>query len=93
MRDNFTVGLDNFRAGRMYANSLQIYVSTADFAHRWTLVTACFSHEMTGHLFMNAFTYYFMAPAVLGALGNFGFLGLYLGGAHPIPNCAYPSHD
>ncbi|KAJ3521380.1 hypothetical protein NM688_g9023 [Phlebia brevispora] len=46
----------------------------------WTLVTACFSHELTGHLFVNAFTFYFMAPPVLGALGNLGFLGLYLGG-------------
>ena len=29
---------------------------------------------------MNLFTYYFMAPPVLAALGNVGFLGLYLGG-------------
>lgn len=31
-------------------------------------------------MIFNCFTYYFMAPPVLLALGNFGFLGLYLGG-------------
>ncbi|KAI0723347.1 hypothetical protein C8Q76DRAFT_722547 [Earliella scabrosa] len=48
---------------------------------RWyTLLTACFSHEDTMHLFFNGFTFYYMAPTVLAILGNVGFLGLYLGG-------------
>ena len=34
------------------------------------------------HLFFNGFTFYFMAPHVLGILGNVSFLGLYLGGAY-----------
>lgn len=37
---------------------------------------------MTGHLFVNAFTFYFMAPAVQSVLGNTRFLALYLGGAY-----------
>ena len=57
-----------------------------DFAsHRWTIITSCFSHQGTAHLLMNLFTYYFMAPPVLGALGNVGFLGLYIGGTPSIP--------
>ncbi|KAF7800017.1 hypothetical protein EIP86_011260 [Pleurotus ostreatoroseus] len=47
---------------------------------RSLFLTSCFSHELTGHLLLNAFSFYFMAPPVLGALGNVGFLGLYLGG-------------
>ncbi|KAH9938422.1 uncharacterized protein B0H18DRAFT_866411, partial [Fomitopsis serialis] len=46
----------------------------------WTLLTACFSHEDTTHIFVNAFTFYFMAPTVLRLLGNVRFLGFYMGG-------------
>ncbi|KIP12854.1 hypothetical protein PHLGIDRAFT_97577 [Phlebiopsis gigantea 11061_1 CR5-6] len=46
----------------------------------WTLVTSAFSHAGIGHILVNAFTYYFMAPPVLALLGNSGFLALYLGG-------------
>jgi len=46
----------------------------------WTIVTSCFSHSAAGHIFMNAFTFYFMAPPVLRLLGNTSFLLLYLGG-------------
>ncbi|KDQ64808.1 hypothetical protein JAAARDRAFT_238415 [Jaapia argillacea MUCL 33604] len=46
----------------------------------WTILTSCFSHEDTAHIFFNAFTYYFMAPSVIGVLGNAQFLTLYLGG-------------
>jgi len=45
----------------------------------WTLLTACFSHEDTTHIFVNAFTFYFMAPTVLQLLGNVRFLGFYMG--------------
>lgn len=44
----------------------------------WTLVTSCFSHEGTGHLLMNCVGLYFIAPAVIGFVGNVGFLSLYL---------------
>ncbi|KAH9951792.1 hypothetical protein B0H21DRAFT_684670 [Amylocystis lapponica] len=46
----------------------------------WTLLTSAFSHEGTAHILMNAFTLYFMAPAVMAMLGNTAFLSLYLGG-------------
>ncbi|RPD61898.1 hypothetical protein L226DRAFT_613256 [Lentinus tigrinus ALCF2SS1-7] len=46
----------------------------------YTLLTSCFSHEDSMHLLFNGFTFYFMAPHVLGILGNVSFLGLYLGG-------------
>ncbi|KAF8520120.1 hypothetical protein JB92DRAFT_2668760, partial [Gautieria morchelliformis] len=46
----------------------------------WTLLTACFSNQATSHIFMNALTFYFMAPPVLQILGNVSFLALYLGG-------------
>ncbi|CEL58085.1 hypothetical protein RSOLAG1IB_02830 [Rhizoctonia solani AG-1 IB] len=46
----------------------------------WTLLTACFSHEMTGHLFVNGMSFWFMAPPVMQILGNSAFLALYLGG-------------
>ncbi|KAI0721848.1 hypothetical protein C8T65DRAFT_704928 [Cerioporus squamosus] len=46
----------------------------------YTLLTSCFSHEDSMHLLFNGFTFYFMAPHVLGMLGNVSFLGLYLGG-------------
>ncbi|KAI0728741.1 hypothetical protein C8Q72DRAFT_358237 [Fomitopsis betulina] len=45
----------------------------------WTLLTACFSHEDTTHLFLNAFSFYFMAPTVLQMLGNTRFLAFYMG--------------
>ncbi|KZT12965.1 rhomboid-domain-containing protein [Laetiporus sulphureus 93-53] len=45
----------------------------------WTLVTACFSHGDITHLFVNAFSLYFMAPAVLRILHNGKFLVFYLG--------------
>lgn len=43
-------------------------------------MTACFSHEGTGHILLNAMSFYFMAPPVLAMLGNTAFLALYLGG-------------
>ncbi|KAH7344615.1 hypothetical protein B0J17DRAFT_636158 [Rhizoctonia solani] len=46
----------------------------------WTLLTACFSHEMTGHLLVNGMSFWFMAPPVMRMLGNSAFLALYLGG-------------
>ncbi|KDQ17589.1 hypothetical protein BOTBODRAFT_105664 [Botryobasidium botryosum FD-172 SS1] len=46
----------------------------------WTVLTACFSHEGTGHILLNAMSFYFMAPPVLAILGNTAFLALYLGG-------------
>ncbi|KAF8707729.1 Rhomboid protein, partial [Rhizoctonia solani] len=46
----------------------------------WTLLTACFSHEMTGHLLVNGMSFWFMAPPVMQILGNSAFLALYLGG-------------
>ncbi|KAI0752250.1 hypothetical protein BC629DRAFT_1260797, partial [Irpex lacteus] len=46
----------------------------------WTLVTSAFSHEGTGHIFVNALTFFFMAPPVLGVLGKRAFFVLYLGG-------------
>jgi membrane associated rhomboid family serine protease len=47
---------------------------------RWTLLTACFSHEDTGHILLNGMSFFFMAPPVLALLGNMRFLALYLGG-------------
>ncbi|KAI0771890.1 hypothetical protein BD413DRAFT_475177 [Trametes elegans] len=47
---------------------------------RWhTLITSCFSHSGFLHIFMNGFTYWFLAPPVMSMLGNARFLGLYLG--------------
>ncbi|TDL29311.1 rhomboid-domain-containing protein [Rickenella mellea] len=46
----------------------------------WTVLTSSFSHSTAGHIFMNAFTFYFMAPPVIRFLGNASFLRLYLGG-------------
>ena len=53
--------------------------------YRWTLLTCAFSHEGAAHIFVNAFTFYFMAPPVLGALGKRAFFVLYLGG-EPYPD-------
>ena len=47
---------------------------------RHTLITSAFSHESVGHILFNGFTFYFVAPSVLGILGNTAFLCLYLGG-------------
>lgn len=41
-------------------------------------MTCCFSHESTGHIFLNMLTFFFMAPAVMSILGNTAFLTLYL---------------
>lgn len=57
---------------------LPVYTSSARFV-RYSLLTACFSHENAGHILFNGFTFYFMAPLVISILGNVGFLGLYLG--------------
>ncbi|KAA1466155.1 rhomboid-domain-containing protein [Dentipellis sp. KUC8613] len=46
----------------------------------YTLLSSCFSHEDWGHILMNGFTYFFMAPFVLQTLGNARFLALYFGG-------------
>lgn len=53
----------------------------------WTILSSCMSHENTSHLLFNAFTYYFMAPAVLALLGNTSFLVLYFGGGI-VSSCA-----
>lgn len=45
----------------------------------WTLITSSFSQKDFGHLLFNGFTYYFTVPSILFALGNTGFLALYLG--------------
>lgn len=57
---------------------------------RWTLLTACFSHNGMLHLFSNAFTFYFMAPVVLSIMPHSTFLALYLGGAQ-LPSFLYAS--
>ncbi len=68
-----------------WADGMQLLLSFPDSALRhatsYTLLTSCFSHEDVMHLAFNGFTFYFMAPHVLGILGNVSFLGLYLGGA------------
>ncbi|TFY80270.1 hypothetical protein EWM64_g3740 [Hericium alpestre] len=46
----------------------------------WTLLTSCFSHQGFAHLFVNGFTFFFMAPTVMQILGNARFLALYFGG-------------
>jgi len=52
----------------------------ADLPHRsWTLITSSFSQKDTGHLLFNGISYYFTVPVILSALGNTGFLALYLG--------------
>ncbi len=68
-----------------WTDGMQLLLSFPDSALRhatsYTLLTSCFSHEDAMHLAFNGFTFYFMAPHVLGILGNVSFLGLYLGGA------------
>ncbi|KAG9022067.1 hypothetical protein FRB95_000912 [Tulasnella sp. JGI-2019a] len=46
----------------------------------WTLLTACFSHENTGHIVMNLINFALMAGSAIRMLGNTRFLALYLGG-------------
>ncbi len=43
------------------------------------------------HLFFNGFTFFYMAPLVLSILGNFSFLGLYLGGTCASVILSFPS--
>jgi len=45
----------------------------------WTLITSSFSQRDVGHLLFNGVSYYFTVPVILSALGNTGFLALYLG--------------
>jgi rhomboid-like protein len=47
--------------------------------YSWTLITSSFSQKDVGHLLFNGFSYYFTVPSILFALGNTGFLALYLG--------------
>ena len=49
------------------------------FLHSWTLITSSFSQRDLGHLLFNGISYYFTVPIILTALGNTGFLALYLG--------------
>ncbi|KAK4056640.1 hypothetical protein OIO90_002192 [Microbotryomycetes sp. JL221] len=44
----------------------------------WTLLTSCFSHAETSHIFVNLLSLYFVAQPVMMVLGNVGFLSLYL---------------
>ncbi|BGP24724.1 rhomboid family protein [Rhodotorula toruloides] len=44
----------------------------------WTLLTATFSHEMTGHILLNMLSLFFFAPGVITLLGNTGFFSLYI---------------
>ncbi|EIN10674.1 rhomboid-domain-containing protein [Punctularia strigosozonata HHB-11173 SS5] len=46
----------------------------------WTPLTSCFSHSDLAHIFVNGFSFFFMAPTVLSLLGNARFIGLYFGG-------------
>ncbi|KAL1411013.1 hypothetical protein Q8F55_001958 [Vanrija albida] len=46
----------------------------------WTLITSCFSHNTSQHIFFNMLSLYFIAPTVAGVIGTSAFLGLYLGG-------------
>ena len=52
---------------------------THSLVHSWTLITSSFSQKDVGHLLFNGFSYYFTVPSILLALGNTGFLALYLG--------------
>ncbi|SPO41861.1 related to PCP1 - mitochondrial serine protease [Pseudozyma flocculosa] len=44
----------------------------------WTLVTSCFSHQMTNHFLLNMVSLFFMAEPVMLVAGNATFLALYL---------------
>ncbi|KAI0080757.1 rhomboid-domain-containing protein [Panus rudis PR-1116 ss-1] len=76
----------NYKAGRDISlvlwmrDNFTVSMNNIKSGRIWTLLTACFSHEDTTHIFFNAFTYYFMAPSVMSILGNSAFLALYLGG-------------
>jgi len=59
----------------MYQN---FAASWGNILRPWTLVTSCFSHRDTSHIFVNLLSFYFMAPAALSILTASQFLGLYL---------------
>ena len=52
--------------------------SWANLQRPWTLITSCFSHMDTSHIFVNLFSFYFLAPAAMSILTTSQFLGLYL---------------
>ena len=59
----------------MYKNFASSWVN---LTRPWTLLTSCFSHMDTGHIFVNLFSFYFLAPAAMSILTTSQFLGLYL---------------
>ncbi|KAL5488133.1 hypothetical protein ACEPAI_6241 [Sanghuangporus weigelae] len=47
----------------------------------WCIIGAAFSHSNAAHIFMNLFSFYFLAPPIVNLIGNTSFLALYfLGG-------------
>lgn len=59
----------------MYKN---FTASWANITRPWTLLTSCFSHQDTAHIFVNLFSFYFMGRAALSILSSGQFVGLYL---------------
>lgn len=59
----------------MYKNFASSWVN---ISRPWTLLTSCFSHMDVSHIFVNLFSFYFLAPAAMSVLTSSQFLGLYL---------------
>lgn len=65
-------------------STLLLKISAIIRLNSWTILTSCFSHQDLGHILFNGFTFFFMSPIVLKILGSRSFIGLYLGGTHPV---------
>jgi membrane associated rhomboid family serine protease len=82
MFKHFTTSGWNVSNGRMYVTLHEpprAYNWIHLLVHSWTLITSSFSQKDVGHLLFNGISYYFTVPSILMALGNTGFLALYLG--------------
>ncbi len=79
MEQNFTNSWKNLSMGRMCVKQ-QIRYLLINVCYSWTPLAACFSHKDFFHIFLNSFTFFFMAKPVLHLLGSRQFIFLYIGG-------------
>ena len=52
--------------------------SWSNLVRPWTIITSCFSHMDTSHIFVNLFSFYFMGKAAMSILSTSQFASLYL---------------
>ena len=62
-----------------FFRKFEFHIGSIRAGEQVRMISSAFLHADWGHLFFNMFTLYMFAPVIIGYLGSFSFLMIYLG--------------